>query len=138
VLFVRNQWGNRWGSTIHWPILFEKRLLTPELKRYGHSVWEQLRFSVPATALAGLVSLMSARLLPGWNEYGIRRPPVRLYEHGLSCLRALDDFIDAIDKDRQPLVDFDESAKAVVACISAVESYRTGRPVRIPALAEVL
>jgi len=139
VLFVRNQWGNRWGRTLHWPMMLQSRLLTPELRLYGHGLWPQLRSSIPALVVAGLTSLASWRLLPSFGgEYAIRRPPVRLYEHGLSCVRALDDFIDSIDRRRPPLVDFDESAKAVVACLSAVESYRTGRPVRVPALHEVL
>jgi len=138
VLFERNRWGNRWGRTLHWPMLFESRLLTRELRRFGHGLFDQLRSSVPALAIAGLVGLSSSRLLPAWGEYGIRRPPVRVYEHALACLLALDDFIAAAEGKRHPLVDFDESAKTVIACLSAVESYRSGRPVRVPSLDEVL
>ena len=72
------------------------------------------------------------------NEYGARYYPVRLYEHALACVTAIEDFIQAARQKRAPLCTVDEASKTMLACLAGVESYRTNRPVRVRTLHEVM
>lgn len=70
-------------------------------------------------------------------EYYNRFYPIRLYEHSLACVRAIRDFIEAIDHTRKPECTVDEAAKTVLACLAGLESYRSGQPVKVRTLNEV-
>ena len=67
-------------------------------------------------------------------EYGAAGYPVRLYEHSLACVGAIEDFTGAIRERRQPMCSIDEAGRTVLACLAGVESYRTNRAVAVPAL----
>ena len=67
-------------------------------------------------------------------EYGAANYPVRLYEHSLACVGAIEDFVGAIRERRPPMCSIDEAGRTVLACLAGVESYRTNRPVAVAAL----
>ena len=64
-------------------------------------------------------------------EYGAANYPVRLYEHSLACVGAIEDFVGAIRDRRAPSCSIDEAGRTVLACLAGVESYRTNRPVAV-------
>jgi hypothetical protein len=65
-------------------------------------------------------------------EYGAANYPVRLYEHSLACVGAIEDFVGAIRERRPPMCTVAEAGRTVLACLAGVESYRTNRPVTVP------
>jgi hypothetical protein len=67
-------------------------------------------------------------------EYGAANYPVRVYEHALACVGAIDDFVGAVRDRRQPLCSIDEAGRTVLACLAGVESYRTNRVIAVQAL----
>jgi predicted dehydrogenase len=56
--------------------------------------------------------------------------PGYYYDHERACTDSIADFIDKVKNGGKPLVDVFESSKAVKICLAAIESYRTGKPVR--------
>ena len=134
LLFDRS--GRR-GEILHSPMLLQRKLLRDPNRANGHGLVAQLRRNVPAWALGK--SFEALRLLarrPG-AEYGARFYPLRLYEHALACVEAVEDFVGAIRGQRRPLCTVDEAAKTVLACLAGVESFRTGRPVKVQSLKDL-
>ena len=127
-----------WERILHEPIVIQKPLLAHPVKSYHYDYLRQLRSNLPAW-LMGKIFLATRFLArrPN-NEYGGRYYPLRLYEHALACVTAIEDFIAAIHEKREPLCTVDEASKTVLACLAGVESYRTNRPVRVQALDEVM
>jgi predicted dehydrogenase len=127
-----------WERILHEPIIIQKPLLAHPIKASHHSYLRQLRSNLPAW-LMGRIFLATRFLArrPN-NEYGGRYYPVRLYEHALACITAIEDFVQAIRQKRQPLCTVDEASKTVLACLSGVESYRTNSPVRVRTLEDVM
>lgn len=124
-------------QVLHEPQIVQRPLLRDPNPANRHGLADQIRGNLPAWLLgrmSGLGRLLARR--PG-AEYGARFYPVRLYEHSLACVRAVEDFVGAIREGRRPLCTVDESARTVLACLAGVESYRTHRPVRVLALEEI-
>ncbi|MBI1725708.1 MAG: Gfo/Idh/MocA family oxidoreductase [Candidatus Rokubacteria bacterium] len=135
VLFDRER---GWAGLLHEPVILQRKLLRDPNRANRHDLLSQLRRNLPAWALGkafGALRLLARR--PG-AEYGARYYPVRLYEHALACVEAVEDFATAIREGRRPQCTAEEAAKTVLACLAGVESSRTGRPVRVPRLAEAL
>ena len=127
-----------WERILHEPILIQKPLLNHPLKSSHHGYIRQLRSNLPAWLL-GKMFLATRWLSRRPNtEYGARYYPVRLYEHALACVSAIEDFVQAIRGERQPLCTIDEASKTVLACLAGVESYRNNRVVRVKTLVEVM
>ncbi len=127
-----------WERILHEPIIIQKPLLGHPIKTTHHSYLGQLRGNLPAWLLGKI--FLATRFLarrPN-NEYGGRYYPVRLYEHALACVTAIEDFVQAIRQRRAPLCTVDEASKTVLACLAGVNSYRTNRPVRVRTLDEVM
>jgi predicted dehydrogenase len=143
-LFLRQGRGVRWARTIHKPMLYQTRLAKPR-SWVGQMLWASgiLRHHRPciqnlrAFAVATLVERLRRALPPG-GEYGIRHYPIRLYEHSFACQQAIANFLDAIRGSKKPMCSIDEGARTVLACLAAVESYRTNRPVSVPSLDSIL
>lgn len=127
-----------WDRVIHEPILIQWPLTRHPLKSAHQGVLRQLRSNFPAWLLGKI--FLATRWLARHpnNEYGARYYPVRLYEHAFACVRAIEDFVGAIREQRAPLCTVDEAARTVLACLAGVESYRTGQPVRVRTLEEVM
>jgi UDP-N-acetyl-2-amino-2-deoxyglucuronate dehydrogenase len=142
-LFLKGPNGVRWARTIHQPILFPRqwrpastswmRRVIRECLTLRRRLFTRLPAFLVATAFEGVRVLLSAE-----GEYGIRHYPVRLYEHELACIEAIENFLEAIRRSKQPMCTVDESAKTVLACLAGVQSYRTNRPVCVPSLDSVL
>lgn len=135
VLFDRER---GWADLLHEPIILQRKLLRDPNRANRHDLVSQLRRNLPAWALGkafGALRLLARR--PG-AEYGARYYPIRLYEHALACVEAVEDFAAAIREGRPPTRTAEEAAKTVLACLAGVESSRTGRAVRVPPLSEVL
>lgn len=127
-----------WERILHEPIIIQHPLLSHPIKSSHYGFVRQLRANLPAW-LMGKIFLATRYLARRPNaEYGGRYYPVRLYEHALACVRALDDFVQAIRQKRAPLCNVDEASKTVLACLAGVESYRTNRVVRVRTLEEVM
>lgn len=127
-----------WERVLHEPIIVQRQLLSHPIKSCNHGLFRQLRSNLPAWLLGKL--FLTTRFLarrPN-NEYGARYYPVRLYEHALACVTAINDFISAIHENRQPLCTVDEASKTVLACLAGVESYRNNVVVPVRTLSEVL
>ena len=127
----------RWGKILHSPMLVQRKLLRDPNPANGHGLVAQLRRNIPAWLLGkAFEALRPLARRPG-AEYGARFYPLRLYEHALACVGAVEDFVEAIRDGRRPLCPADEAAKTVLACLAGVESYRAGRPVKVRALTDV-
>jgi predicted dehydrogenase len=98
-------------------------------------VQRNLRYYLLGKIFEGLSLVLGSRRN---GEYCARFYPIRLYEHSAACIESIADFIKAIRTGSKPLCTVDESAKAVLACLAGVESYRTGQPVKVKTLEEVL
>lgn len=130
--------GFGWERILHEPIIVQKPLLNHPLKSSHHGLLRQMRSNLPAW-LMGKIFLATRFLARRPNdEYGGRYYPVRLYEHALACVTAIDDFVQAIHEKRAPLCTVDEASKTVLACLAGVESYRTNHVVRVRTLDEVM
>jgi predicted dehydrogenase len=127
-----------WERILHEPIIIQKPLLAHPIKASHRGYARQLRANLPAWLL-GKIFLTTRFLARRPNdEYGGRYYPVRLYEHSLACVAAIDDFVQAIRQKRAPLCTVDEASKTVLACLAGVESYRNNRPVRVRTLEEIM
>ena len=119
------------GTVLHRPLIFQPGLLKRPGTTGGQSRYRQLRTNLPPylAARAGEALRWLARRPNA--EYGAANYPVRLYEHSLACVEAIEDFVDAVRRRRQPLCSVDEAGRTVLACLAGVESYRTNRPVAV-------
>jgi len=135
VLFGRD---GRWSKVLHSPMLVQRKLLRDPNPANRHGLAAQLRRNIPAYLLGkAFEALRPLARRPG-AEYGGRFYPVRLYEHALACVDAVEDFVEAIRENRQARCTVEEAAKTVLACLAGVESYRTGRPVKVQQLRDVV
>ncbi len=122
------------GEVLHRPMVFQPPLLKGPGKRGGQSRWRQLRANLPPYLLARTSEALRYLARRPNAEYGAASYPVRLYEHSLACVSAIEDFVGAIADRRPPLCSVDEAGATVLACLAGVESYRTNRPVAVPRL----
>jgi predicted dehydrogenase len=122
------------GEVLHRPMVFQPPLLAGPGKTGGQSRWRQLRSNLPPYLLARISEGLRVLARRPNAEYGAARYPVRLYEHSLACVGAIEDFLAAIRENRAPLCSIDEAAHTVLACLAGVESFRSNRPVRVPVL----
>jgi predicted dehydrogenase len=124
----------RLGEVLHRPMVFQPALLKGAGKSGGQSRYRQLRTNLPPYLLARSVEMLRLLARRPNAEYGAAHYPVRLYEHSLACVGAIQDFLSAIRDRRPPLCSIDEAGRTVLACLAGVESYRTNRPVAVPGL----
>jgi predicted dehydrogenase len=124
----------RLGEVLHRPMILQRPLLKGEGKTGGQSRYRQLRTNLPPYLMARMVEALRVLARRPDAEYGAANYPVRLYEHSLACVGAIEDFVGAIRDRRQPLCSVDEAGRTVLACLAGVESYRTNRPVAVRSL----
>lgn len=135
VLFTKD---GGWADIIHSPIVIQRKLLKHPRPEAHYDLFSQLRSNLPAYIFGK--TFQALRFLsrrPG-TDYGARAYPLRLYEHSLACVEAIEDFVDSIHRSRQPQCTVQEAARTVLACLAGVESYRTNVPVKVPALEQVI
>jgi UDP-N-acetyl-2-amino-2-deoxyglucuronate dehydrogenase len=134
VLFARS---GRWQAVIHEPLVNQPLLRKRPGAAFGDSWYAQWRRAAPSWLLGrGFAALRLLARRPN-AEYAARFHPLRLYEHSLACVGALDDFVQAVRRGHRPLCTTDEAARTVLVCLAGVESYRANRPVRVRELAEI-
>ncbi|MFI5177928.1 MAG: Gfo/Idh/MocA family oxidoreductase [Vicinamibacterales bacterium] len=121
----------RLGTVLHRPMVFQHKLLKGPGREGGQSRWRQLRTNLPPYLFARATEALRILARRPSAEYGAAHYPVRLYEHSLACVEAIDDFLGAIRDRRPPMCSIDEAGRTVLACLAGVESYRTNRPVRV-------
>jgi predicted dehydrogenase len=119
------------GEVLHRPMLFQPALLKGPGKAGGQSRYRQLRANLPPYLFARTVEALRVLARRPSAEYGAAGYPVRLYEHSLACVGAIEDFVAAIRDKRPPLCSVDEAGRTVLACLAGVESYRTNQPVAV-------
>ena len=130
--------GSKWVKTLHKPKLLNTDLLRRPWCIRPRGIYHQLRRNTVPRILVECFEALR-RVAPGAHtEYGPRYFPVRLYEHGLACQRAVRNFVRAIPGDEPVACTVRDSAKTVLACLAGVESFRTNRPVPVKRLEEVL
>lgn len=136
ILFDRD--GKR--TILHSPLLIQKELLNRKsAAHYGLDLYRQFRQNIPHYLAAKSFEWLNPLLGRARDgEYYTRFYPLRLYEHQLACLYAVQDFIDAVRNSRQPKCTVEDTAKTVLACIAGVESSRTGKPIRVKKLDEII
>jgi hypothetical protein len=115
-------------------MIVQRALLKGAGKTGGQSLYRQLRTNLPPYAMARTVEMLRVFARRPNAEYGAAGYPVRLYEHSLACVGAIEDFVGAIRDRRQPLCSIDEAGRTVLACLAGVESYRTNRVVAVAGL----
>ena len=125
---------NRLGEVLHRPMIVQRSLLKGAGKTGGQSLYRQLRTNLPPYLMARTVEMLRVLARRPNAEYGAAGYPVRLYEHSLACVSAIEDFVGAIRDRRQPLCSIDEAGRTVLACLAGVESYRTNRAVAVATL----
>jgi predicted dehydrogenase len=119
------------GEVLHRPMLFQPALLKGRGKAGGQSRYRQLRANLPPYLFARTVEALRVLARRPGAEYGAAGYPVRLYEHSLACVGAIEDFVASIRDQRPPLCSIDEAGRTVLACLAGVESYRTNQPVAV-------
>jgi predicted dehydrogenase len=124
----------RLGQVLHRPLIFQPALLRGAGKSGGQTRYRQLRSNLPPYVMARLFESLRILSRRPDAEYGAAQYPVRLYEHSLACVGAIEDFVGAIRDRRAPLCSIDEAGRTVLACLAGVESYRTNRPVAVAEL----
>jgi predicted dehydrogenase len=122
---------DRLGEVLHRPMIFQHALLKGDGKSGGQTRYRQLRTNLPPYVMARTVEWLRVLARRPNAEYGAANYPVRLYEHSLACVGAIDDFVGAIRGRRQPECSIEEAGRTVLACLAGVESYRTNRPVAV-------
>jgi len=127
----------RWGKVLHSPMLLQRKLLRDPNPANRHGLAAQLRRNIPAYLLGKLFEASRPLARRPGAEYGARFYPVRLYEHALACVDAVEDFVKAVRDGRRPRCTAEEAAKTVLACLAGVQTYRTGHPVKVPQLTDV-
>jgi predicted dehydrogenase len=121
----------RLGEVLHRPMIFQPPLLKGAGKAGGQSRYRQLRTNLPPYVMARAVEMLRLLARRPNAEYGAANYPVRLYEHSLACVGAIEDFVGAIRERRRPMCSVDEAGRTVLACLAGVESYRTNRAVAV-------
>ena len=127
-----------WAGTLHSPDLYQPEMVNRAGLSPTKEFMRQMRANLPPVLLDRVfhaTRFLSRR--PG-NEYGARQYPLRLYEHSLACVRAISDFVRAVRTGAPPLCSVDESARAVLAGVAGVQSYRTNKPVEVLRLEDVV
>ena len=119
------------GEVLHRPMVFQPPLLKGPGKTGGETRYRQLRTNLPPYLYARSVEALRLLARRPNAEYGAANYPVRLYEHSLACVGAIDDFVSAIRDRRPPLCSIEEAGRTVLACLAGVESYRTNTPVAV-------
>src|SRR5258708_35137494 len=114
-------------------MIFQPALLKGAGKAGGQSRYRQLRANLPPYVMARMVEMLRVLARRPSAEYGAANYPVRLYEHSLACVGAVQDFVGAVRERRAPLCSIDEAGRTVLACLAGVESDRTNRPVTVVA-----
>ncbi len=122
---------HRLGEVLHRPLIFQPALLRGAGKTGGQTRYRQLRTNLPPYVMARLVEWLRVLARRPSAEYGAAGYPLRLYEHSLACVGAIEDFVGAIRDRRAPMCSIDEAGRTVLACLAGVESYRTNRPVAV-------
>ena len=122
------------GEVLHRPMVFQPALLKGPGKTGGQTRYRQLRTNLPPYLFARSVEALRLLARRPNAEYGAANYPVRLYEHSLACVGAIEDFVAAVRDRRPPLCSIDEAGRTVLACLAGVESYRTNRPVAVQVL----
>jgi predicted dehydrogenase len=122
------------GEVLHRPMVFQPTLLRGRGKTGGQTRYRQLRTNLPPYLFARSVEALRLLARRPNAEYGAANYPVRLYEHSLACVGAIEDFVASVRDRRPPLCSIDEAGRTVLACLAGVESYRTNRPVAVPEL----
>ena len=115
-------------------MIFHPALLRGAGKTGGQTRYRQLRNNLPPYLMARLVEAVRVLARRPDAEYGAAQYPVRLYEHSLACVGAIEDFVGAIRDRRAPMCSVAEAGRTVLACLAGVESYRTNRPVAVAEL----
>jgi predicted dehydrogenase len=57
--------------------------------------------------------------------------PGYTYDHTENCIESISDFVDKVRNGGTPKANAVESAKAVAICEAAIESYQSGKPVKV-------
>ncbi len=129
---------SKWVRTLHKPRLLHRDLLRSPWYLRARGILQQIGAHAPSRLIVECFETLR-KIAPGPQaEYGPRHFPVRLYEHGLACLGAIRNFVQAVRGDEPVACTVDDSARTVLACLAGVESFRTNRPVPVKTLAEVL
>ncbi len=123
----------------HRPKLVQRVLFNDPNRMSGHRLRSQVKRNGRALLADALFDLLEKVGPPIDWEYGVRHYPVRLYEHAEACVFAVQDFVEtASGRKAQPMCDAYESSRTVLACLAAVDSYRSGQPVTVKRLEDVV
>lgn len=68
---------------------------------------------------------------PKNGQYSISNFPFRLYEHRYAVRQSVNDFIVSIKNNSNPAIPIHETVAAVKVALAGVQSYRTGKPIRL-------
>ncbi len=123
--------------TLHRPTVVDQLQLVRSFRKVGwpRRASQEIARTTRARLADGAYGLLR-RLGPDADgEYGFRHAPMRLYEHRLACVRALEDVVAAIREARPPLCTLRDSAQTVNVCLAALESLRTNEVVTVGTLA---
>lgn len=102
------------------------RGLLRSLKNLWRDSRENLKSVAFARVLAGLLRLHGKS-----QNYATAGFPLRVYEHSYAVRSCLEDCLRCIRTGSGPVSTAADAAKTVATCLAGVESYRTGRPVRM-------
>ena len=80
----------RLGEVLHRPMVFQPPLLAGPGKTGGQSRYRQLRTNLPPYVFARTVEALRVLARRPNAEYGAAQYPVRLYEHSLACVEAIE------------------------------------------------
>lgn len=123
----------------HRPELVQRALLSDPNVMNGHRLRTQLKWNSRAVVADALFDLLQKLGQPPEWEYGVRHYPVRLYEHAEACVFAVKDFLDTVTgRKASPMCDVYESSRTVLACLAAVDAYRSKKPTVVQRLEEVV
>jgi predicted dehydrogenase len=100
-------------------------------------ILDQTSRYLPALVAHGLFGVVRKLSSESNGAYGANHYPLRLYEHGIACVRAVEDFVRAVRSESRPLCTGAEAARTVIACLAGNESQQSGRTIDVPALEEV-
>ena len=81
------------GEVLHRPMVFQPALLKGRGKTGGQTRYRQLRTNLPPYLFARSVEALRLLARRPNAEYGAANYPVRLYEHSLACVGAIEDFV---------------------------------------------
>ncbi len=129
-----------WTRTLHKPTLVQRELLrdarlTPRTS--ARRLLGQLSRNGRARMLTGAFNALRRACPPPGFQYGPRHFPLRLYEHQVACVAAIEDFVRAARTGGRPVCAADDSAQTILACLAALEASRTNAPARVQPLGEL-